>query len=89
MVTIFIRVFNGILHVLILLIYPEKLRPLLLLKEAGTLKFVGAKLSKWGPDTLKSSEWPFMGLRGSLHIPTRYSGPQGSKLLGKSIHEMG
>ena len=31
MVTIFIWVFNGILHVLILLIYPEKLRPLLLL----------------------------------------------------------
>ena len=60
-----------------------------LLKEAATLKFVGTKPSKWGPDTLKSSEWPFIGLRGSLHIPTRYSGPQGSKLLGKSTPKMG
>ena len=41
-----------------------------LLKEAGTMKFVGAKPSKCDPDTLKSLEWLFMGLNGSLQVPT-------------------
>ena len=58
----FIGLFNGILHVLILLVYPEKSKPLLLLKEVDTLKSVGTKPSKWGIDTLKCPEWPFMGL---------------------------
>ena len=59
----FIGLFNGILHFFIVLVHPQKLKEtLLLLKEMGFLNSVGSKASKWGTDTLKCPEWPFMGL---------------------------
>ena len=58
-------------------------------KEADTLKLVGAKPSKWGPDTLKSLEWLFMGLNGSIQVPTWYPDPLRWKLLCMSTPKRG